>query len=422
MKKILRISLLALILLGLTLPIILGAISLLKDSQQRSLEFNGLDSYAESKSSKLLPKTFTLVLWVYEEHYWKTGSFQVGAFSGSYYSSYYYPNSNTATGYAVFLEPDGGATWVIGDGTDEKGLYIRSGVGYIQEKTWTMIAGEYDSASHTTLLYINGSKLISSYPNCFIAYENVTFRIGLSVNPFSAPNSPLELYNIQIYDRLLSLIDLDDLYDREVGGKPLESSLVSRWLGAGQQSINTLTDLSGQGNEAKIFGDVAWKENIPSAISSELLQFLTSISRTGIPIIAIFFVNGIAWFLAAKRSDDSTLFSASLFLAVSCLDLNLFDQNISQILALLNILLASAVVSIKGRTIIKQAGRFSLVLLLVRDAPTRFFGFGTFSLFIAMSYSLVIGAGISILLLDTFYGMMFLLIMTLLYFTIREKT
>lgn len=420
MRKTHRLSLLALILLGLTIPIILNAITMLNDSQQRSIEFNGLNSYAESKSNKLLLEKFTLVMWVYEEHHWKTGSFQVGALSGSFYSSYYYSDSNTTSGYSLFLEPDGAVAWVIGDGTDEDGLYIRSGVGFIQEKTWTMIAAEYDSASHTTLLYVDGSKLISSYPNSFITYGNVSFKIGLSVNPFNAPNSPLELYNIQIYDRLLSPIDLDTLHEREVSGTPSESGLVSRWLGSGQKSGDTLIDLSGQGNEAKIFGDVAWKENIPLKLSSELQQFLTSISITGIPIIAIFFVNGIAWFLAARRSDDSTFFSASIFLAVSCLELNFFDQN-SQVLALLNILLASGVISIKGRAIIERSGRFSFLLLLARDAPTRFFGFGTLSLFLATSYSFLIGKGIPTLLVAVFYSMMFLLIITMLYFTIREK-
>lgn len=408
MNNLRRTLLLSSLLIILAIPAFNVLLSSFRQPGKYALELDGISGYAEVKSEDLLLSTVTLTFWVYEPDHWPAGDFLVGAFSS-------YSAHENMLGYAIVLMQNGGVRWTVGDGASEYGYPITSGRDLIPCEEWIFIAGEYDSKTHVSLLYCNGSKLIGSRVDCYISFENSSFLIGL---PSDFPNSPVQIYNIQVYNRRLSVIELDNLYEQGVDGKPLKDSLVCWWLGSDQPRADILNDLSGHEKDAKIKGEVQWIENIPNASISEASESIWQFYKTW-SFVGFFFCSGLAWFFMARKSESWLFLSATFFLFSAAFSYVCFSAPLSDILALFNILLGSMVVSLGGRIKVERSGKFSFIFLVAKDAPSRFFGFAAFSLFSVSSYIILLGESPPFSLIALMYGMLIALVISTLVSTIK---
>src|SRR5260370_30817348 len=90
------------------------------------------------------------------------------------------------------------------------------------------------------------------------------FHIAFPLPSNDLPNTAIQVYNIQVYSRTLSPVDLDTLNKEGVNGTPMEQGLIAGWLGpSGQQLSSVLVDKSGNGNDAVIVGGRSWVADIP---------------------------------------------------------------------------------------------------------------------------------------------------------------
>lgn len=412
MNKRHRIVFLAVLVIVLVIPVINVLLSSFRQPRKHALQLDGVSGNAQVASENLLLPTMTVAFWVYETDSWPTGDFLIGAF-------FNYGAMENMTGYAMVLTQNGGVKWTVGDGETEYGYLITSGSNVVPPREWTFVVGEYDSNTHMSLLYINGSNLIGTRIECYMLLDNESFMMGSLSN--APPNAPAQLYNVQVYNRRLSVIEVDALYEQGLDGRPVDDTIVSWWVNAEQPQANTLTDLTGKGNDAEITGDFQWVENIPSSqvarISSDISAFYGTFSTVG-----FFFISGLAWFSLGRKSENWLFLSSTLFLFSAVFSFVCFVESLSIILVFFNVLVGSLVISLGGKFKIERAGRFSFFFFIAKDAPSRFFGFSTFSFFVVAVYVIMLGQTPPFSLIVLTYGSLIALIVSVLVFTLREPT
>ncbi|MGD8505198.1 MAG: hypothetical protein PVF15_00860 [Candidatus Bathyarchaeota archaeon] len=411
MNRLHRLLFLTSLLIVLLVPAFNVLLSSFRQPGIYTLELDGISGYAQVRSDNLLCSTITLAFWVYESNPWPTGDFIIGAFSD-------YKQYENMSGYAMILMQNGGVRWAVGDGTIEYGYPITSGSDIVRRGEWTLIVGEYDSKTHVSLLYINGSALIGGRRECNLSFDNSSFLIGHSDG---FPNYPVQVYNIQVYNRRLSVIELDNLFEQGVDGKPLDDSLVGWWLGSNQQPANVLDDLSGHGSDAEIKGEVQWIENIPHPLILEASEYISWFYETW-SLVGFFFCNGLAWLSLGRKSENWLFLSASLFLFSAAFSHVVFLEPLSLVLTFLNVLLGGLVISLGGRSKVKRASRFTFVCLIAKDAPSRFFGFVAFSLFMVSSYIVALNGSLPSPFITSMYGALIALTVSVLVSTIKERS
>jgi hypothetical protein len=272
-----------------------------------ALSFDGVDDWIEVNSSSLFPSdAITLCYWVNRDGNSITGLQNYISKENSF-QSYIYADSTFKSGLWL-----GTAGQWSGYGSDD---YVVSNL-----NEWIFYAFTWDDNSKTANVYINGSldtTEIETNPNAFLRTSNNKMYLGR--------NGSSNVYHIKgyfddirIYDRVLSELEISELYDPN-----LSQGLVAYYPFSGNAddlsgnnhngviigNPQFVNDRSGNPNSALSFDGVDdWIEvNSSSMFPSDAITLCYWVNRNGNNI------NGLQNYISKENSFQSYIYADSTF-------------------------------------------------------------------------------------------------------------